>query len=137
MTDIKYEKLVRLYEKCFPNRDPHREIEALGTNFEFLIEADSSFFMYRKTALDEAEIIDIGTIPEERLKGHAEKLFEKGIDLLRAEGVKTIYLEVAEDNHAARRVYRKLGLEDYNRRKNYYHSDENGLVDAILMKKDI
>ena len=45
-------------------------------------------------------------------------------------GAASMHLEVAEDNAAARSLYRKLGYEESGRRRGYYSGG-----DAILMRR--
>jgi ribosomal-protein-alanine N-acetyltransferase len=47
-----------------------------------------------------------------------------------------MHLEVADDNAAARALYRKLGYEEAGRRHAYYVG-EGGSVDAIVMRRTL
>ena len=47
--------------------------------------------------------------------------------------IKTIFLEVGQNNIAAINLYLKFGFEQYGIRKEYYKNKEN----AILMKRQI
>ena len=133
---MKTQLLKDLYQKCFPHRDAEKEISALGGNFKFDILDERSFIIYNIVSVDEAEIIDIGTHPDFRGKGLAQKIIDKTMANLISLGVKTVYLEVAENNTNAIDLYTRTGFEKYNIRKQYYNV--NGVkIDAILMKTRI
>ena len=50
--------------------------------------------------------------------------------------VSRIFLEVAENNIPARRLYEKAGFSEIGRRKNYYKT-KSGFCDAICMAKTV
>ena len=125
-----------LYQKCFPEKNAEAELNALGQNFKFDTNDAKAFIIYNIVSEDEAEIFDVGTAPEFRNEGFAKDLIEKTITTLKNEHIKTIFLEVAENNIAALKLYEKCGFEKYNIRKDYYKS-QNGRINAILMKKSI
>ena len=75
----------------------------------------------------EAELINIGTLPEYRGNGIAYKLLMFVLGNIEAEAV---FLEVSNINNAAIELYKKCGFEEFAVRKKYY-----GNSDAILMRK--
>lgn len=129
-------ELTELYQQCFPHRNAADELKALGEKFEYEILDAATFIIYIVVAEDEAEIIDIGTKPDMRGKGLATKILNKTITKLKGKGIRTLFLEVAEDNKTAIELYTNAGFEKYNIRKGYYNIGGNRL-DAILMKKSI
>lgn len=78
---------------------------------------------------DECEVKTIAILEQHRKKKLATNLCKEVIDISHDFGVKKIFLEVSENNEAAIKLYKKLGFEEYSRRKDYYRKDE----DAILM----
>ena len=48
-----------------------------------------------------------------------------------------LYLEVAEDNVAARRLYRKMGFMQVGRRRGYYKRAQDMSVDALTLRREI
>ncbi len=50
-----------------------------------------------------------------------------------AAGAQTLWLEVAEDNAAARALYAAAGFEEAGRRRRYYPR-ANGPVDALTLR---
>ena len=47
------------------------------------------------------------------------------------------YLEVAEDNIAARRLYRTLGFTQIGRCRGYYARPASRAVDALTLRREI
>ena len=100
------------------------------SNFQVLVAWDGTvaagFCAWRQTVADEAEMLNLAVAPEYRQRGVGQALLEQLRGL--AEG--TIFLEVAERNAAARRLYEKSGWVGVARRKDYYGIGH----DAIVMK---
>ncbi len=131
------EELTKLYQQCFPEKNAAEELGSFkNSGFKYETMDSSAFIIYNIVSPDEAEIFDIGTIPEKRKTGLAQKLIERTITSLRSQNIKTLYLEVAVTNQPAIALYNKCGFEKYNIRKDYYNTGVIR-VDAILMKKSI
>lgn len=63
----------------------------------------------------EAELVglyDVFTSPSYRQRGLAGLLCERLLSLAANEGARVAYLQVEDDNHAARRIYSRLGFAD-------------------------
>ncbi len=129
-------ELINLYQTCFPEKDASAEIKALGDDFNFDILDDKSFIIFRMVSDEEMEIIDMGTLPEARGQGLATQLLNSTIEDLKDIDIQTVYLEVAENNADALKLYQNCGFVKYNTRKGYY-SVKGKKIDAILMKKSI
>ena len=86
--------------------------------------------------LDEAEIEDICIAYEFRQKGLASQLIQSLIDMAITQNIQRIFLEVAENNESAQKLYRKSGFLEVGRRKNYYQESGYG-IDALVLKKEI
>lgn len=72
---------------------------------------------------EEAELLRIGVVRSERMRGVASVLlahFEKECARL---GVSSVFLEVAEANPVAQRLYAKFSYKQVGRRKGYYVKD--------------
>ena len=59
------------------------------------------------------------------------------IDRVSRRGLRELYLEVAEDNAAAQRLYRALGFATVGRRPGYYARPEIEAVDALTLRRVI
>ena len=78
--------------------------------------------------MDEAEIGNLVVDKDHRRQGLACKLMEEVKGFLKEQGISKVYLEVAEDNEAARELYLKTGFESFNTRKDYYGKGRNALL---------
>lgn len=84
----------------------------------------------------EAEVLTIATRPSAHRKGVARTAMKAATARLTSLGVERVFLEVAEDNVAARGLYESLGFEDVGRRKAYYERGIYPRMDAIIMALD-
>jgi ribosomal-protein-alanine N-acetyltransferase len=85
---------------------------------------------------DEAEVLNIATLPFARRQGVARELILSVSKQLTMRGVKALHLEVAEDNAPARALYQGLGFEEVGRRKGYYRR-AGGALDALLLRLNL
>ena len=78
--------------------------------------------------IDEAEILFLYVVEEEREKGYSKYLLKNTFSMLKDMGVKKIFLEVNVNNHIAMGLYRKVfGFEPINIRKKYYNNSEDAM----------
>ncbi len=83
-----------------------------------------------KIVLDTADIMNIAVKEDYRRQGIATLLLNNILDICNEKNIKTINLEVNEENFSAIQLYQKFGFKENGRRKKYY----NNKFDAILMK---
>jgi ribosomal-protein-alanine N-acetyltransferase len=83
-------------------------------------------------AADEAELLRVAVAPPARRLGFGTALVAAGLERLRAAGVRSCFLEVAENNRPALALYRRLGFEPAGRRPAYYPRGR----DALLLRAD-
>ncbi len=76
----------------------------------------------------EAELLRMGTLPQYRKMGFADKTLRKFIELLQGQSVESCFLEVRSRNIAAISLYQKHGFAKVGFRKKYYGDD-----DAVVM----
>ncbi len=86
------------------------------------------------TIAGEMEIMNIGTRPGHRRRGHAARLLTTVLDICRREDVETGFLEVRRSNAPAIDLYEKFGFTQVGVRKNYYPDNNE---DALLYRLDI
>ena len=84
-----------------------------------------------KIILDEADLMNIAVKKDYRRQGIATLLLNHILTICQEKGIKTIHLEVNEENFSAISLYQKFGFKECGRRKQYYDNK----YDAILMKK--
>ncbi len=91
------------------------------------------FAIARFTA-DECELLSLGVACEYRANGAGGNLLTAVIARATAERVKWLFLEVAEDNHVALKLYRAHGLEKVGCRLNYYENSDGTKTNALTMR---
>ena len=82
-----------------------------------------SSFISAIHVLDEIDIIEIGVIKQQRRRGVACKLVFHLQKYCIKNGIREIFLGVAENNIAAISLYEKTGFSKIGIRKNYYFRD--------------
>jgi ribosomal-protein-alanine N-acetyltransferase len=96
-------------------------------------------FIILRTVADEAEILTLAVAPAWRRRGAGGRLVEKACSAAATRGARAIFLEVAEANEAALRLYERVGFTCVGRRERYYQSDspntEGGT--ALILKCDL
>lgn len=94
-------------------------------------------FLIARVAADEAEILSLGVSPHCQRQGHAARLVAAFVEWARRRGVKGIYLEVAEDNAAARTLYARAGFAVVGRRRGYYAITDAPSRDALVLNLEL
>ena len=108
--------------------------ELKSQNSEFVcakIENKVVGFAGIKIVLDTADIMNIAVKEDYRRQGIATLLLNNIFDICNEKNIKTINLEVNEENFSAIRLYQKFGFKENGRRKKYYDNK----FDAILMER--
>ena len=90
-----------------------------------------------RAAVDEAEILWIAVLPEHRRRGIARDLFLAAVPVALSQGVRRLFLEVADDNRPARTFYRSLDFQPVGRRRAYYKRADGPAVDAVIMARSL
>jgi ribosomal-protein-alanine N-acetyltransferase len=135
--------LAELHGACFPRPWPADEFMKLlsAPGVSALIgtaggtgEQPCGFILWR-CAADEAEIITLGVLPAQRGNKMGAVLVQGAMERA-GPGAKVIFLEVAEDNGHARRLYEGLGFAETGRRRKYYKAGASS-TDAIVYGRSI
>jgi [ribosomal protein S18]-alanine N-acetyltransferase len=93
-------------------------------------------FLILQFAADEAEILAIAVAKGRRRLGCAASLLGDGIRACQNRFISCIYLEVAESNTPARKLYEKFGFLVIGRRENYYQKSSSAPETALIMRRD-
>jgi [ribosomal protein S18]-alanine N-acetyltransferase len=94
-------------------------------------------FAVSRMAADEAEILSIAVAPSHRGRGLSRNLLLTHLGHLAGRGVRTVFLEVEENNQAARRLYDRTGFAVMGRRERYYREPDGQQLNAVLMRRDL
>jgi ribosomal-protein-alanine N-acetyltransferase len=90
-----------------------------------------------RAVADEAELLTIAVLPENRRAGLGGALMAAFESRAAACGAATAFLEVADDNASAIALYRRCGYADVGRRKGYYAAPDGTRRDALLMSRTL
>lgn len=94
-------------------------------------------FAVARTAADECELLSLAVDPAQRRRGAGMRLLDAAIATAIARGARALFLEVAEDNAPALRLYGSRGLATVGRRPNYYELAGGGFVAALTMRLEL
>lgn len=99
--------------------------------------AEPHGFILCRAAGNECEVITIGVVTEQRRSGLAGLLVDAALAAAAKMGAAQAFLEVAEDNKPARRLYQAKGFTEVGRRRNYYKRKSGTFVDALILKREV
>lgn len=140
MKEIDLDRIMEVEKNCFStpwSRESFRlEISKNQLARYFVAEVDGVVAGYGGIwlILDEGHITNIAVDEKYRRMGLGKKILEELLYLCRSYGVKSITLEVREDNEPAKKLYKSYGFIESGRRRNYYQDVGK---DAILMWKNL
>ena len=97
--------------------------------------AETDGFALGRVIADEAEVLTIAVLPEARRRGVGRRcLAAFEVEAARRSATR-VFLEVAEDNTAARALYESFGYAEIARRADYYKTPDGQRHDALVMEK--
>jgi [ribosomal protein S18]-alanine N-acetyltransferase len=90
-------------------------------------------FILSRTAAGEAEILSVAIASGWRGRGLSRRLLDFHLRRLAGIGIRSVFLEVGEQNTPACRLYRRAGFKEVSRRQGYY---EDGAT-ALVLRRDL
>lgn len=90
-------------------------------------------FALLRQAADECEVLSLAVSPDLRGDGVGGLLFDGAMEQASVAGATKLFLEVAEDNDVARRLYSSRGLIPVGRRPDYYTRNDGSTAAAVTM----
>jgi ribosomal-protein-alanine N-acetyltransferase len=94
-------------------------------------------FILSRLVLDEAEILTIVVDPAARRAGLGQALLASNIAELTRRSAAWLFLEVDEDNVAARGLYARFGFIQVGERKAYYGKADGTRGAALILRRDL
>ena len=131
--------LARLHARAFAHDRPWSEAEfaalldAPGTE----IVGTARAFALGRRVLDEVEVLTIAVDPDHRRRGLGQAVLRQLLERAKAKGAATAFLEVAEDNAPALRLYLASGFREVGRRPGYYARTDGPAVDALVLSRTL
>ena len=100
-----------------------------------VLEQDSRLFGYGVMIIgpEEAHLLTLSIAAESQRKGWGELLLRHFIHIAKEQRARSIFLDVRESNHAAARLYERIGFRQVGKRKDYYPA-MGGREDSLLME---
>ena len=130
------EELSRIHARAFaPERGWSAEEfgDLLGMPGVLLLVNDRAFLLGRCIA-GEGEVLTLATDPAFQRTGLAGRLLGQFIDVATRQRCDRLFLEVAEDNRAARALYQRAGFVQVGLRRGYVSRAGSTPVDALVME---
>ncbi|MGQ9366268.1 GNAT family N-acetyltransferase [Azospirillum sp. ST 5-10] len=90
-------------------------------------------FVLARVAAEDGEILAIGVPPARRRAGLGRRLLDEALAEMQRLGATAVFLEVAEDNMAARALYTDAGFFAVGRRPGYYRRPD-GRATALVLR---
>ena len=133
------EALARRHADAFPDERgwSAAEFSDLLSGPGALLVTHGASVVLGRLAADEAEILTLLTEPAARRQGHARAALVRFEAEARDHGVRSVFLEVAADNAAARALYAGAGYCEVGRRLRYYQRADGAAVDALTLRKTL
>jgi len=109
-------------------------IDPLARDFLLILDPDLNdelmgFIFFELNCRDSfAHLYKILTHPKDRKKGRGSKLLNRALEMLCDVGIRQVYLEVAEKNTAAIKLYEKWGFKALHLKKKFYSNGDNAWV---------
>jgi ribosomal-protein-alanine N-acetyltransferase len=94
-------------------------------------------FILSRLVEGEAEILSVAVASTRRSRGLARRLVDLHLRRLAGLGIRTVFLEVGEDNTPARRLYRRTGFREVGRREGYYQDRPGPGTAALVLRRDL
>ena len=95
-------------------------------------------FIISRIAAGEAEILSVAVAASQRGRGRGRALLGLHLRRLAGLGAETVFLEVDEDNTAARRLYARAGFRAVGSRPGYYPRNAAGhAATALVLRRDL
>lgn len=126
-------RIAALHAQAFEAPWDEAAFEALISQAGMVLIEEADGFILIRTVADEAEILTLAVRPPARRSGLGARLVERGVVEAAARGATRLFLEVAEDNAAARALYARAGFTEAGLRRRYYARADGTTVDALVL----
>ncbi|MFC5390563.1 ribosomal protein S18-alanine N-acetyltransferase [Brevundimonas bullata] len=127
------EALAAIHAEAFETPWDAASLSALLASPGVFVVADADGFILIRVVADEAEILTLAVRPSARRGGLGARLVEAAVVRAAALGADRMFLEVAEDNVAARALYARAGFHEAGRRRGYYARANGRREDALVL----
>ena len=100
-----------------------------------VLEQEWSLFGYGVMTIgaEEAHLLTLSIAAGSQRKGWGERLLRHFIHIAKEQRARSMFLDVRESNHAAARLYERIGFRQIGKRKDYYPA-MGGREDSLVME---
>ncbi|MEX0921492.1 MAG: GNAT family N-acetyltransferase [Rhodovibrionaceae bacterium] len=132
-------RLAALHARCFPEEPwtaaSFRSLLAMPGALGAVVETEDALdgLILLRRAADEVEVIALAVAPASRRCGLGRCLLDRALARAAEDGARRAFLEVAEDNAAARGLYAAAGFQLCGRRQAYYTRRGGARCDALVL----
>ena len=133
------EDLAHIHAKAFTTQRPWSAAEfadLTDSAHVFLVECGQAFAIGRCIA-GETELLTLATLPEAQGQGLGREMLRRYHDAAMQREGESSFLEVAETNHIAIRLYESEGYTQTAKRPNYYRLTTGQRVDALIFSRPL
>ena len=127
------EALAAIHAEAFETPWDAASLSALLASPGVFVVAGADGFILIRVVADEAEILTLAVRTPARRGGLGARLVEAAVVRAAALGAERMFLEVAEDNAAARALYARAGFHEAGRRRGYYARGDGSREDALVL----
>jgi len=131
-------ELAKLHAAAFSRDRPWRAEEfasLLDSPLVALLSRKGGFALIR-TIAGESELLTLAVDPAAQRRGLGRALVQEWLGTLPPDTT-SAFLEVAEDNDAARALYAAMGFDHVATRRAYYARATGPAVDACILRRDL
>ncbi|MEO9863260.1 MAG: GNAT family N-acetyltransferase [Yoonia sp.] len=131
--------LARVHAAAFTQSRPWtaKEFASLLDSTGVILLGDVRSFLLGRLIAGEAEVLTIATDPDFHRQGHAQRNLATFLDDLRRQEATSVFLEVAEDNFAAKTLYKNNSFENVGMRPKYYARPDGHAVAALVLRRTL
>lgn len=124
----------KIHQQCFENAWSEKEFKEILNLPTSCLWINENGLLLCSHVVNEMEILTFCIISEKRQQGEGINLLKQMFNYAKENKVKKIFLDVAEDNIPAIKLYKKMGFSEMYKRKGYY---KNGTIDALIYTKNL
>ncbi|WP_410218220.1 GNAT family N-acetyltransferase [Paracoccus sp. (in: a-proteobacteria)] len=134
--------LAALHARCFSRPRPWSAdefrslVDGRGCFLLCRPQDDPQAFLLGRIVGDEAELLTLAVAPKARRAGLGRELVAAFAEHACEEGAVVAFLEVADDNLAARRLYSGAGWLEAGLRRRYYGPSTDAVVMRLTLRTD-
>jgi ribosomal-protein-alanine N-acetyltransferase len=129
--------LAAIHAACFTHPRPWTASEIasiLSSPLAFVL-ADSGGFLLGRVVADEAELLTLAVLPDQRRRGVATALVQDFLTTAHQRAAAHAFLEVAANNQPALALYLGAGFALVGRRAGYYRTAGGAPDDALVLSR--